>query len=298
DEDKDDDDESKTNAKQQKDEKLTLQKYHEKLIKEKKGITEEDETMLNNNNHDDQQQQPEGYYEELYNIRKDIKDIFKEKCDQNEGDDLFSIKDSDKTIAGKESKPKSTIPEFWSDDQKLDEDEKFLKQYVLNRGYVPIKLDSNDRLDRYKNVDSHFKVVDQDQNSPQKKTSVVENIRQNFDVPKFHYEEPDATIIKRYPRNIESIRDTSANVVNEKKSKRAEIRERKKLEKQQELKRLRKMKREEIERKIETLKSISGNDRIDLKDIDLNVIIDDENDFDGEKYDEKMKLLFGDDYYN
>ncbi|KAH9415459.1 KRRI-Interacting protein 1 [Dermatophagoides pteronyssinus] len=304
--DNDDDSKNKESEKtipKQKAEKLTLQKYHEKLIEEKKGITEEDETMLNNKSNDEQQQQqPEGYYEELYNIRKDIKDIFKEKCNPDDDDgDLFSIKHSDNIVKKKETKPKS-LPEIWTNDEKLDEDEKFLKQYVLNRGYVPLTLDSNDnRLNRYKNVDSHFRIVDDDDNNEQKlseenKPSVVENIRKNLDVPKFHYEEPDATIIKRYPRNIDSIRDTA--VVNDKKSKRAEIRERKKLEKQQELKRLRKMKREEIEKKIETLKSISGNDRLDLKDIDLNVIIDDENDFDADKYDEKMKLLFGDDYYN
>ncbi|KAH7643887.1 kri1-like protein [Dermatophagoides farinae] len=299
-EDDKEDKESKTSPKQE-EKKLTLQKYHEKLIEEKKGITEEDESMMMmNNESNDEQQQPEGYYEELYNIRKDIKNMFKEKSDQNDdddGDDLFSIKNSDKTLKKKETKPKS-MPEFWADDQKLDEDEKFLKQYVLNGGYVSVTLDSKNRLDRYKNVDSHFKVVDQDTSPTEQpeKFSVAENIRKTLEVPKFHYEEPDATIIKRYPRNINSIRDTT--VVNDKKSKRAEARERKKMEKEQELKRLRKMKREEIEKKVETLKSVSGNDRLDLKDIDLNVIIDDENDFDADKYDEKMKLLFGDDYYN
>lgn len=297
-EDDDYSDESNSDESQKKNsnEKFTLQKYHQKLIEEKQGITEEDELMMNrhrNNNNN------RGYYEELSNIKNEIKKTLNNDDDDDDDGNLFSIKATANTPVKNNFKSKtnskpSITPDFWANDDKLDENEKFLKNFILEKGYSNKKHLENNNFDKFKNVENRFRVSDE---SPSNNIQYSEEIiPETIDVPKYHYEEPDATVIKRYPRNISSIRDTTNN--NEKKSKRVELRKRKKLEKEQELKRLRKLKREEIESKINALKAVSGNEQMNFDDLDLNVIIDDENNFDPEKYDQKMQLLFGDDYYN
>ncbi len=310
--------------------KFTLQDYHQKLIKEKKGVTEEDEQMLGGGGGDaaegdEEAEKPSGYYEELYNIRREIKDIARGEnnfSDDDDGDQLFSIKDSgspskkttEPAAKKKDDQQKEQlISQIWSKSEKkasADTGDEFLKDYILNKRYLDPTLTSS-VVRRFKaEPDSHFggfekaaEVADNDNDSSvdgeEDEEDDDDDEQQKSSEPaiaKYHYEEPDATVIKRYPRAIDSIRDT----INEKdkKSHRAEVRERKKAEKTAELKRLRRLKREEIEAKIAQLKAVSGASSFDVKDLDLNVIVDDENEFDGAKYDEKMNLLFGDEYYD
>ena len=280
--------------------KLTLQQYHKKLIEEKKGITEEDELMLNNNLLENK---PNGYYEELYNIRKEIKDIVNQndnETDESDEDNFFSVKNDDQPhkkqvkFLSKVDK-NQIISEIWNQ-KNLNKNDEFLKDFIVNKKYLlPETLHSDikkveNRFGGFKNVtDSHLTGVNEEDDNEK-----VESDQAQLEIAKFHYEEPDANVIKRYPRGVVSIRDVKNNT----KSHRSELRERKKKEKEVELKRLRKLKREEVESKIQKFKEISGNQSIDIKDLDLNIIIDDENEFDLEKYDQKMKLLFGDSYYN
>mgnify|MGYP002649274457 CR=1 FL=1 len=307
--------------------KFTLQDYHQKLIKEKKGVTEEDEQMLGGDASEDEAEKPSGYYEELYNIRREIKDIARGEnnfSDDDDGDQFFSIKESGspskkttepgaKKKHGKDDQQKEQlISQIWSKssgDKKASADtgDDFLKDYILNKRYLDPTLTSS-VVKRFKaEPASHFggfekaaEVADDNDSSEEEEDEEDDDDEQQKSsepaIAKYHYEEPDATVIKRYPRAIDSIRDT----INEKdkKSHRAEVRERKKAEKTAELKRLRRLKREEIEAKIAQLKAVSGASSFDVKDLDLNVIVDDENEFDGAKYDEKMNLLFGDEYYD
>ncbi|UXI15750.1 major abundant protein [Sarcoptes scabiei] len=273
--------------------KMTLQEYHWKIVEEKNGITEDD---IDDVRSDSVANDP-GYYEELYNLRQNIK----KKLNQNESNvsdedenDLFTLKpnrESDRT----QKAPKS-VPKFWCDDEKLDDNEKFLKNYILQKQYCEDEA-TKMRENHLRNSVNYFKIYDDEDGideNVERKIEIVDDAENEIQIPRFHFEEPDAAIIKRYPRNISSLRNAS---LNEEKTKRADTRARKRLEKQQELKRLRKMKREEIEKKIKKLKSISNNERLDIEDLDLNIIIDDDNDFDSDKYDQKMRLLFGDDYY-
>lgn len=285
--------------------KFTLQDYHHKLIKEKKGITEEDEQMMKSDFNDDEEEKPSGYYEELYNIRQEINEIVNDD-EGDESDQLFSVKEqqpcSSESHKSTSNKKDEFISKIWSNSKKTDKGEEFLKDYIVNKRYLDSKPFTT--VKKFKEVDTHFGGFDSvkdDEESVEFESeheegeSDASEEESQVQVAKHHYEEPDANVIKRYPRAIESIRDT---INKEKKTRRAEAREAKKQEKQAELKRLRKLKREETESRVSKLKKISGNQNIDINDLDLNVIIDDENDFDMEKYDQKMQLLFGDSYYN
>lgn len=295
-------------SKDDKRKKLTLQEYHKKLIKEKKGITEEDELMISDQANIEAESKPNGYYEELYNIRKEIKDIVKEnneEDDESDDDEFFSIKGNTsgpKPLTRNNSKSSKgekneIITKIWDNNKQLDKSDEFLKDYIINKRYQNESSQStHQQLNKVENRFGGFENNENDKDDSSSEDEQKEEIEQSqFEIAKYHYEEPDASVIKRYPRAVGSVRDT---VNNDKKSHRAEVREKKKKEKESELKRLRKLKREETESKIQRLKKISDNQSIDIKDLDLNVIIDDENEFDLEKYDQKMQLLFGDSYYN
>lgn len=272
---------------------LTLPEYHRKLVEERKGITEEDE---------EQQAPPKtnnGYYQELSNIKDEIKNIVGDDDDDDE-DDLFVVKATKEKVTSnnKEAKEKNKfISTFWSEKKKLDENEQFLKDYIVNQRYRDDERTLLDQARRMANVDSHFGGFDNppDDDDDEEADDNEKIEKPSIDVAKFHFEEPDATTIKRFPRNLTSVRDAIKPAV----SKRAEARERKRKEKETELKRLRRFKREEMETKLAKLKETAGIDApLDLKTLDLNIIVDDDEEFDPDKYDEKMKLLFGDQYYH
>ena len=170
-------------------------------------------------------------------------------------------------------------------------------------GTIPSKILSLLILASVKKIKFMFKKKPSVKKSKKKKKNLgegddddEEKQKDEIKVSKYHFEEMDSTQIKRYPRLINSMRDAVTRETRS--SKRQEIKERKKREKESELKRLRKLKKEELKERLNKLKEISGNDKLDLDDLDLNILIDDENDFDEKKYDEKMKLLFGDNYYS
>merc|ERR1711983_29198 len=102
----------------------------------------------------------------------------------------------------------------------------------------------------------------------------------------FRFEEPDQDFIKRYPLTIQ---DSMRRKDDSRKSKREATKERKDKEKEkkrEELKQLKAFKRKEILDKIEQLRKITGNDELAFKDEDL------EEDFDPEKYDQRMAEVF------
>jgi protein KRI1 len=282
-----------------KDKKMTLKEYHQKLIKEKKGITEEDEQLFN-----ESKDKPKGYYEELFDIRNEFKTVLKsQESDESDSEELFknktdlSLKQNQKKVnfldennAKDIDKDLNFLKNYWKNDKELEESEKYLRDYIINKRYVTQKED-----ELFSKPVLENQLLDSNQNEMFDSIDTNETNENEVQINKYHFEEPESMSIKRYPRIINSIRDST--VSENRAIKRSEVKERKKRQKEQELKRLRKLKREEIKEKLNKLREISGNDRIDVKDLDLNVLLDDENDFDSSKYDQKMELLFGDNYY-
>lgn len=277
--------------------KMDLNDYHVKLIKEKKGQTVEDDELEN------EQQQPKtgiGYYEELRSIKKDLLDA---AGDENEDDLIIGKKiieynDEDKQdvkaileTKSKEDKYIKKLNKFWKSDN-LNKNDQFLRDFIINKTYL-----SNDDQETDKDAKKIDNLVKEDEEKSENEydsdDSTQRKLVKAYESTRFHHEQPDSDMVKRFPRDIESIRDLALK--KKKSDKRAEQKERKKQQKEAELKKLRELKRNEIKNKVQLLEKTTKLSS-KLKDLDIDMLVDD-TDFDAEKYDQKMAELFGDDYY-
>jgi len=279
---------SKSNARNSKEEKVTIGDIERKVMLEKGGKFDELEDGNLKSGTDFT------YNEEM----RSIKDSFKNALNDDKEDDAILTKRSKSSketkeeaesykawLAGQKSDVEDPdlevkmegLRDFWNKDD-LDEGEKFLKDYLLNKRY---KENDNDEY-----VPSYDEIVhdsDDDLSEDEKNVKKQEEFEHKFN---FRFEEPDEEFIKRYPRTI---KDTLRKDEDKRIKKRKEVEERKKREKElkkEELKVLKNMKKKEIMKKLETLKKITGNEDMELDEDDI------EGDFDPEKYDKKMQEIF------
>ncbi|XP_037817874.1 protein KRI1 homolog [Lucilia sericata] len=293
--------EGKSN-KEKKSKPVTLKDYERKIILEKGG------KFVDDSDEDDEEkeavQRPFSptVVEEERRLKAEFKKVMNQEDDSEEEEFGGIFKKREKTKAEKDKEEedylkwlagkKDTIQEevkekleplkkYWSND-KLPSSEKFLRDYVLNKGYT--EASNYNEIPTYEEIVGDNAPLSEDEEELEKQAE----FEQKFN---FRYEEPDQEFIKRYPRTIES----SLRVADEKrKKKRQETKERKLQEKEQKMKELemvKEMKRKEIQEKIEKLKMVTGNDELGFKDDDL------EEDFDPEAHDRRMQELFNDEYY-
>lgn len=205
----------------------------------------------------------------------------KAEKDKEEEDYLKWLAGKQETIEDGVKETLEPLKNYWSND-KLPSSEKFLRDYILNKGYT--EATNYNEIPTYEEIVEDYAPLSEDEQELEKQAEFEEKYN-------FRYEEPDQEFIKRYPRTIES----SVRLTDDKrKQKRQEVKERKEQEKQQKMKELemvKEMKRKEIQEKIEKLKMVTGNDELGFKDDDL------EEDFDPEAHDRRMQELFNDDYY-
>ncbi|CAG0920056.1 unnamed protein product [Notodromas monacha] len=180
------------------------------------------------------------------------------------------------------AKDLSGLRNYWSRND-IPEDEKFLKDYILNQRYK----DADDD-------DAEFPTYEEIVNDPVSLSDDEEQIEGMTKFERkfnFRFEEPDEDFIKSYPRTV-------GNTVRKKDTRRRDKREevksrkeREKAEKREELNRLKELKREEIMERLSKIKEVSGNDQLALEDQYL------EEDFDPDEHDRQMANAYGDDYY-
>nr|CAG4641688.1 EOG090X05XL [Eurycercus lamellatus] len=276
--------------KTKKEEKMTLRDYERKLVLEKGGKLSDDEEVHQPTFREEQEQLKKGFEKLLDDSDSEADDLLtirpKNSTQKEEEEEEYTewLKGQKEDISNEEIKSKlKPLKEYWCD-PKLDENEKFLKDFFLNKRY-------KDEEDKNR-IPTYDEVVHDSEGDLSEDEKTLEKQLEFEHKYNFRFEEPDPEFIKRFPRTIaDSMRrpDTS------RKMHRDEVKARKKREKEEkkeELKQLKKYKLKEIQEKLEQLKAITGNPSLPFQDEDL------EEDFNPEKHDKKMNEIFNQDYYH
>ncbi|XP_046846378.1 protein KRI1 homolog [Xenia sp. Carnegie-2017] len=232
------------------------------------------------------------YIEEQEELKKSFKDAFngdedksdflktriKPKQEKETEDKEYLEWLKEKDLSEKDKTELEPLLQIWNNPD-LDEDEKFLRNFILQKQYI-----DKDSLE----TPTYDEIVD-DFEEDEEQLEKQEEFERKYN---FRYEEPDSAQLKSYPRNVTGTLRRKDNKRKEKREERNERKLKEKEKKKQELKRLKNLKKKEILEKLEKLKEVTGNPNVGFNDEDL------EGDFDPVKYDEAMQKAFDDEYYN
>eukprot|EP00514_Thraustochytrium_sp_LLF1b_P013674 CAMPEP_0184548996 /NCGR_PEP_ID=MMETSP0199_2-20130426/6544_1 /TAXON_ID=1112570 /ORGANISM="Thraustochytrium sp., Strain LLF1b" /LENGTH=715 /DNA_ID=CAMNT_0026943677 /DNA_START=312 /DNA_END=2459 /DNA_ORIENTATION=+ len=254
-----------------------------------------------------------GWYEkDQHKLKKAFKDAFKSaEADENDNDDdeevLKKKEKSEEELAQEKSElerfmdnlEKKGVRKTKNEDVQLlqqmfqektdDKDEEFLRNFVLNEGWV----DKDGVMGASGNADMDDDDENDNEDLEDDKDSVeaAEEFETKYN---FRFEEPGGDEIATYPRVDENrIRRKD----NARKRQRETKKERKRLEKvkaMEELNRLKELKRKELEARLDRTRELAGLDNDAKMAFDA---MDLEADFDPEEWDKKMAATFNDDYY-
>ncbi|KAI9141564.1 KRI1-like family C-terminal-domain-containing protein [Paraphysoderma sedebokerense] len=162
----------------------------------------------------------------------------------------------------------------------IDDNEKFLMDFILNKGWVS----NEDKL--APSYDQIVGDIDDDEDE-----EAVEQAEEFERVYNFRYEEQGGAHLQTFSRNIEGTVRRKDDARKRAREAKKERQERERLQKLEELKRLKNLKKQEIHEKLKQIQEITGSSVVGLEDIDLDT------DFDPDQYDTKMSKIFNDDYY-
>ncbi|KAJ2557750.1 Ribosome biogenesis protein Kri1 [Coemansia sp. RSA 1933] len=301
-------------AKSKDKDKMTMTDYQHKVMIEHGGLVDETDELKKVGQGLTHVQEQEA-----------LKDAFKkaaiasdESDDENAGDDGFLIKkkktdeeiaqedvdyrkfmlesignDVESNAAFESWATRLTDPEKPGAGSDADNDQAFLMDYILNRGWVD--KSSEDQTDE---MEAKL-IVDNEED--QRDLEFADNFESKYN---FRYEEEGANQIKSYSREIEgSVRrkDDRRKLARERAKERKEEQKKEKVE---ELKRIKNKKKRDILEKLKEIQGITGNNKIGLDKLDLDKdlapkevdeLIDNLVEDDNCTYDENGKPVWDDD---
>lgn len=199
---------------------------------------------------------------------------------QREEEDYIDwLKGQEKEMNKDEAKKMSALRQYWVD-PKLDNDEAFLRDYILNKGW----LDYSAGNPTYEDIVSYQPDTSEDEAAIEDQDTFEHKYN-------FRFEEPGGTEIVSYPRKITMSVRRQDDLRKEKRRATEQRKAREKEQKREELQRLKNLKKQEILEKLEKLKRITGNSDIGFSTKDF------EGDFDASQYDAAMGKVFSQEYY-
>ncbi|CAE8735939.1 unnamed protein product [Polarella glacialis] len=229
--------------------------------------------------------------EEQREMRQSIIDASKEFDD--EGDDLFAIrkktaaemKDEDAEFAsfgGREAARgqdgEEIMTHYWKADEDLDDSEKFLRDYIVNKEWM--ETGSIQKPDRGGKADLPS-------DEEEEHLDDVDQYEKDYN---FRFEVEEGKQIQGHARFPEaSVRERNDKRKRQRQEK-ASRQETEKIRRVEELKRLKNLKRNEIKRRLEQIREVTGNDESALG----KGLLDE--DFNPEAHDTEMSKMLGDDY--
>ncbi|CAA0827890.1 KRR1 family protein [Striga hermonthica] len=234
---------------------------------------------------DQDQKRLKSYSEEQEELRKEFLKAVEEE-ENDDGEDFLTLKksgakeeededDGDDEIKGK-------LDEYFGEDEKLDEDSMFLKNYLRNRMWI----------DEGKSKPSVDDDDDIEYSEDEEEIERQEDYERSYN---FRYEENAGDRILGHSRKIEGSVRKKDNARKSQRERKEERMAQAEFERKEELKRLKNLKKKEIKGKLEKIREVAGigkEEGVFLDEDDL------EEEFDPAAYDQKMKEAFGDDYYD
>ncbi|KAI8604609.1 KRI1-like family C-terminal-domain-containing protein [Dissophora ornata] len=287
-------------AEEKKNKPMNLQDYHRKVLMEDGGIVDEEE--------EDKKIKDESemtHVEQQEYLKREMKNAFMAGDDDDEGnedaDSFFTQKAKTKEDEEAEEEDykrflmesmgskKGGAEAFqdwreYKNGPKMDKDEAFLMDYILNRGWID---KSQKKTPHYKEI-----VREEDFDELEKSEDELDAAEEFESKYNFRFEEAEGNSLTGYTRTID---DSVRNKDDKRKRQRTAAKERKKEEKTrqlEDLKRAKNVKKQEIFNKLKQIQEITGNKTVGFDEIDL------ETDFNPEDYDQKMESMFSDKYYD
>ncbi|KAL8477748.1 hypothetical protein ACS0TY_029885 [Phlomoides rotata] len=221
------------------------------------------------------------YSEEQKQIRDEVLEALNEEENDDEGD-LLTLKSNGNKDESEEEEEEDEIgdklEEYFGEDEKLDENTMFLKDYFRNRMWID---------DGKNNVADELE-FSEDEEEIEKQ----EDYEREFN---FRFEENAGDRVMGHSRKVEGSVRKKDNARKSQRERKEERMAQAEIERKEELKRLKNLKKKEINEKLEKIREVAGIGK------DGGVFLDEddlEEEFDPEAYDRKMKEAFGDGYYD
>ncbi|XP_019198195.1 PREDICTED: protein KRI1 homolog [Ipomoea nil] len=226
------------------------------------------------------------YSEEQEELRKEFLDAVEnmEMDNEQDGEDFFKVKErGDQDVEdddGDDGEFSKKLDEYFGEDDKLDENDRFLKDYFRNEMWM--------NSDEKGGKEDHegFK-LSEDEEEIEKQ----EDFERDFN---FRFEENAGDRVLGHARKVEGSVRKKTNARKLQRERKEERMAREEEERKEELKRLKNLKKKEMREKLQKIKEIAGIG----EDGDCLLDEDDlEEEFNPEEYDKKMKNAFGEAYY-
>jgi len=177
---------------------------------------------------------------------------------------------------------------FWGDEMKLDDGEKFLRDYILNMGWKT-KEGINDTPKTAAGGDDDNLSVDPD-SADEEFLDKLDEFESKYN---FRFEEEGGHAIASHARKVEdSVRVKESKRKREREAKKARKEEAEKA-KQIELQRLKNLKRQEIKNRLAEIEKVTGN-TAGLSTAGEQYL---DAEFDPEAHDQQMEAMLGEDFY-
>lgn len=231
---------------------------------------------------DDEGKKVKSYSEELEEMRREFFDAV-EELQADDGGELIKVKErtiGDEMEDGTGEVDKK-LDEYFGQDDNLDENELFLKDYFRNKMWL-----DNDKGD--KGLDDVVSGFLEDEEEIEKQ----EDYEREFN---FRFEENAGDRVLGHSRFVEGSVRKKTNARKVQRKSKEERMAQAEFERKEELKHLKNLKKKEMKEKLKKIRESAGigEDRACLLNVD-----DLEEDFDPDEYDRKMKAAFNDDYYD
>ncbi|KAJ8753060.1 hypothetical protein K2173_011828 [Erythroxylum novogranatense] len=222
------------------------------------------------------------YNEEQDDIKNALLDALKDDEDDGE-EDFLRVKDKSNEIEGADiddGELKEKLGEYFGQEEELDENGMFLKDFFLNKMWV----------DKRNKDDKGFDEVDEllkDEEEIEKQ----EEYEMNF----FRHQEDAGDRIMGHSRKIEGSVRKKDNARKEQRKSKEERTKFAEMERKEELKHLKNLKKKEMQERMKRIMLAAGAKGSDDCPLDLGNL---EEEFDPQKYDKMMEKAFNDEYYD